>query len=76
MLTRQLTAPCWQNNSNVSGSSWLTGNELNSKNDVGWSWRPRGAEWLVPKVETGRKFGGGLEAGGWGIAGSVLVKYC
>ena len=54
----------------------MTGNELNSKNDVGWSWRPRGAEWLVPKVETGRKFGGGLEAGGWGIAGSVLVKYC
>ena len=54
----------------------MTGNELHSKNGVGWSWRPRRAEWLLPKVVTGRKFGGGLKAGGWGIAGSVLVKHC
>ena len=52
----------------------MTGNELNSKNGVGWSWRPRRAERLLPKVATGRKFGGGLKAGGWGIAGSVLVN--
>ena len=49
----------WWNNSEESGSSWLTGNELNSKNGVGWSWRPRRAEWLDPKFATGRKFGGG-----------------
>lgn len=56
------------------GSSWLTGNELNSKNDVGWSWRPRRAEWLVPRLRLEESLEG-LEAGGWGIAGSVLVKH-
>ena len=28
--------------------------ELSSKNGVGWSWRPRIVEWLMPKFVTGK----------------------
>lgn len=47
--------PRW-NNSEESGSSWLISNkEINWKHGVGWFRRPRIAEWLVPKVVTGKK---------------------
>ena len=48
----------------------LRNKELSSKNGVGWSQRLRMAEWLIPKVETGRKFGGWSEAGTGVVPGS------
>ena len=69
--------PPWWRHSDESGSSWLISNkELNLKNGVSWSWRLGIVEWLVPKVVTGQKVGGWLEAGGRGVLGSVPSKYC
>lgn len=45
--------------------------ELKSENGVGWSQRQRMAE-MVLWVVTGKEVGRWLEAGRWGVSGSVL----
>ena len=50
--------------------------ELSSKNGVGWFRKLRMAEWLIPKVATGKKVGGWLE-GGWKLEqGASLGLFC
>ena len=59
------------------GRSWLIDNrELSSKNSVGWSWKLKVAERLVPKVAIGKEVGGWSEAGSRGVPGSVPSKHC
>ena len=65
------TGTCWLggdlhlqwNNSDKSESSWMLSKKgLSPQNGIGLSWRPRIAEWLIPKVVTGKK--------GWRVVGS------
>ena len=54
------------NKSQESGSSRVAGyKEPSSANGVGWSWRPRTAEWLVPRLPLEKWLAGGqrLEEG-------------
>ena len=59
------------------GSSWLMGKkELSSKHGVGWTQWSRIAEWLILKIETGKKVGGWPETGARGVPGSLLSDHC